>query len=670
MKKARFGGPFSLLSLCSMISVNNLSVQFGGTPLFDHISFIINDKDRIGLVGKNGAGKSTLLKIIKNIQKADEGEVVAPSGNTIGYLPQEMISGSTKTVVEEAMTAFSEILELKEKIGSLEHEIKVRTDFESDEYHDLIRKHSEAYERFNMLEGSSIQTNTEKVLTGLGFDINEFTRPMSQFSSGWQMRVELAKILLRVPDVVLLDEPTNHLDIESIEWLEAFLINYKGAVVLVSHDRAFLDNVTKRTVEISLGKIYDYRANYSGYITLREERLDSQIATYNNQQRQIRQIERFVERFRYKSTKAAQVQSRIKMLEKIDEVELDVFDESGINFRFPKSPHSGKIILEAKHLSKDYPQKRVLNDLNFSVIKNDRIAFVGKNGEGKTTLSKVIVRQTPHTGELKYGHNVVIGYYAQDQSDFLDPDRTVFQTIDDIATGDIRPKIRTILGGFLFSGDSIDKKVKVLSGGEKSRLSLAKMLLIPSNLLILDEPTNHLDMHSKDILKNALIRYDGTLILVSHDRDFLKGLTNRVFEFRRGSIREYLGDIYDFLDARKIQALSQLELSEKTTGSEPAKKVSSNKVNWEKRKDFEKELRKMQNLITKSESEIGRLEDEINKTEEMLVQPEKFKDKVLGSQLYNEYEKWKSLLDKEMKKWENLHFDLEELGKKNPDKGT
>ncbi|MGA3014180.1 MAG: ATP-binding cassette domain-containing protein [Bacteroidales bacterium] len=648
-----------------MISINNLSVQFSGTPLFDHVSFIINDKDRIGLVGKNGAGKSTLLRIINSLQKPDEGDVIIPSGDTIGYLQQEIISGSTKTVVEEAMTAFYEIMEIKEKIASLEHEIKSRTDFDSEEYHDLIRKHSECYERFNLLEGSSIQTNTEKVLTGLGFEIKEFSLPMNHFSSGWQMRVELAKILLRVPDVILLDEPTNHLDIESIQWLEEYLINYKGAVVLVSHDRAFLDNVTKRTIEISMGKIFDYRANYSGYIALREERLDSQIATYNNQQRQIRQIERFVERFRYKATKAAQVQSRIKMLEKIDEIELDVFDDSSITFRFPKAPHSGKIVLEAKHLVKDYPQKRVLNDLNFSVIKNDRIAFVGKNGEGKTTLSKVIVKQTPHTGELKYGHNVVIGYYAQDQSDFLDPDRTVFQTIDDIATGDIRPKIRTILGGFLFSGDTIDKKVKVLSGGEKSRLSLAKLLLVPSNLLILDEPTNHLDMHSKDILKNALIRYDGTLIVVSHDRDFLRGLTNRVFEFKKGTIKEYLGDIYDFLDARRIQTLSQLETAEKT--EEPTKKSSYNKEMWTRRKDFEKEIRKIQNQITKSESEIEMLENEIGKTEEMLIQPEKFKDKVIGGQLFNDYEKWKSLLEKEMKKWEDLNMQKEELEKKDPD---
>jgi ATP-binding cassette subfamily F protein 3 len=402
-------------------------------------------------------------------------------------------------------------------------------------------------------------------------------------------------------------------------------------------------------------------------VTLREERLDSQIATYNNQQRQIRQIERFVERFRYKATKAAQVQSRIKMLEKIGEVELDVFDESGIKFRFPKAPHSGKIILEAKHLTKDYPQKRVLSDLHFSVIKNDRIAFVGKNGEGKTTLSKIIVKQTSHTGELKYGHNVVTGYYAQDQSDFLDPDKTVFQTIDDIATGDIRPKIRTILGGFLFGGDAIDKKVKVLSGGEKSRLSLAKLLLTPSNLLILDEPTNHLDMRSKDILKNALFQYDGTLIIVSHDRDFLQGLTNRVFEFRHGGIREYLGDIYDFLEARKLSKLSQLETSGKAAGSEPVRKLSVQKENREKRKDFDKELRKIRNQVAKSENEIGRLESEIRMTEAMLIQPEKFKDKVLGPQLYKEYERMKEQLEKEMKRWEEFQLDLEELEKKKPD---
>jgi len=650
-----------------MISVNNLSIQFGGTPLFDRIAFIINEKDRIGLVGKNGAGKSTLLKIIKGLQKPDEGEVVEPSGSTIGYLPQELEATSEKTVLDEAMTAFSEILDLKAKIGFLENEIKNRTDFESESYHNLIHEHSEAYERFNLMEGQSIHANTEKVLTGLGFEISDFNRPLGQFSSGWQMRVVLAKILLRFPDVILLDEPTNHLDIESIEWLEEFLINYRGAVVLVSHDRAFLDNVTKRTIEISLGKIYDYKANYSGYITLREERLDSQIATYNNQQRQIRQIERFVERFRYKSTKAAQVQSRIKMLSKIEEVELDVFDDTDIHFRFPPAPHSGKIVLEARHLTKDYEQKRVLEDLHFSVIKNDRIAFVGKNGEGKTTLSKIIVKQISHTGDLKYGHNVVLGYYAQDQSDFLDPDKTVFQTIDEIATGDIRPKIRAILGGFLFSGDAIDKKVKVLSGGEKSRLALAKLLLTPSNFLILDEPTNHLDMRSKDILKSALIQYDGTLVVVSHDRDFLRGLTNRVFEFRNKTIKEYIGDIYDFLESRKIRTLRQLETNQKGRNEGSDKKASANKLNWEKRKDAGKELRKLQTRIQQSETVIEKLENDIKETEEILIQPEKFKDKVLGGKVYNEYNRLKILLENEMKKWEELQQELEELEKRKPD---
>ncbi len=646
-----------------MISVNNLSVQFGGDPLFDHISFIVNDKDRIGLVGKNGAGKSTLLKIIKNIQVPDEGDVVVPSGQTIGYLPQEMATFTTKTVFEEALTAFAEVIQLQETIHHLDNQIKERTDYETESYHHLLRKHSDAYERFHMLEGQSIHINTEKVLTGLGFAVTDFSRPLKQFSSGWQMRVELAKILLQQPDLLLLDEPTNHLDIESIQWLEEFIGNYRGAVILVSHDRAFLDNVTRRTIEISLGKIYDYKANYSGYIDLREERLESQLATYNNQQRQIRQIERFVERFRYKSSKASQVQSRVKMLEKIEEVELDIFDESGIRFRFPPAPPSGKIILEAKHLSKDYPQKRVLNDLNFSVIKHDRIAFVGKNGEGKTTLSKVIVKHTEHSGELKYGHNVVIGYYAQDQADFLDPEKTVFQTIDEIATGDIRPKIRAILGGFLFSGDSIDKKVKVLSGGEKSRLSLAKLLLTPSNLLILDEPTNHLDMHSKDILKSALLQYDGTLIVVSHDRDFLQGLTNRMFEFREGTIREYIGDIYDFLEMRKLKHLDELSANQKKQpASTPAADASSaKKMNYEKKRSFEKEIRKVRNQITRSEEEIGKLENKLKETEAILIQPDKFKDKVLGVQMYKEYERIKLLLEQEMKSWEKFQEQLDEM---------
>jgi len=645
-----------------MISVNNLSVHFGGTPLFDHVSFIINDKDRIGLVGKNGAGKSTLLKIIKGLQPADEGEVVIPSMHLIGYLPQEMATTSTKTVFEEALTAFAEIINLKDRIAKLEHDLKTRTDFESPEYHKLIHVHADALDRYHMLEGQSIHVDTEKVLTGLGFLPEDFDRSMNQFSSGWQMRVEIAKILLQQPDVILFDEPTNHLDIESIQWLEEFLVTYRGAVVLVSHDRTFLDTVTKRTIEISLGKIYDYKANYSEYVELREDRLESQVATFNNQQRQVRQIERFVERFRYKSSKAKQVQSRIKLLEKIDEVEIDVFDESSIHFRFQNAPHSGNIVLEAKNLCKEYPQKKVLNNLNFNVIRHDRIAFVGKNGEGKTTLSKIIAKVLDHTGELKYGQNIKLGYYAQDQTDYLDPEKTVFTTIDDIATGDIRPKIRTILGGFLFGGETIDKKVKVLSGGEKSRLSLAKLLLTPSNLLVLDEPTNHLDMRSKDILKSALLQYDGTLILVSHDRDFLQGLTNRLFEFRNGGIREYIGDIYDFLEARKIQSFSQLAAAKSNPqNAVPQVPVSANKQNWEKKKNYDKEVRKVQNQITKVEAEIALLEENIKKTEEILIQPEKFKDKVTGAQLYNEYEHLRNRLNVEMKNWEDLHGLLEKM---------
>ncbi|MCK9204847.1 MAG: ABC-F family ATP-binding cassette domain-containing protein [Bacteroidales bacterium] len=645
-----------------MISINNLSVQFGGESLFDHVSFFINDKDRLGLVGKNGAGKSTLLKIIKGIQKANEGDVIFPDGFTVGYLPQEMEPHSLKNVMEEAMTAFSEVIQLEEKIADCEHQISQRTDYESDSYHKLIRIHSDTLERYHLLGGQAIHVNIEKILTGLGFERDEFDRKLTTFSSGWQMRVEIAKILLQQPNLILFDEPTNHLDIDSIQWLEEFLADFKGAVVLVSHDRAFLDNVTKRTIEISKGKIYDYKANYSDYVVMREERMESQIATHNNQQRQIRQIERFVDRFRSKATKAKQVQSRIKMMEKIDLVEVDMVDDSGIRFRFPPAPHSGKIILEAEHLCKDYPQKRVLNDLTFSVIKNDRIAFVGKNGEGKTTLSKVITNQVDYTGSLKFGHNIVIGYYAQDQSDYLDPEKTVFKTIDDIAVGDIRARIKGILGGFLFSGDDIEKKVKVLSGGEKSRLSLAKLLLTPANLLILDEPTNHLDMRSKDVLKNALLQFNGTLIVVSHDRDFLQGLTNRVFEFRHGIMKEYIGDIYDFLEQRRLRNLDELAINQKHLEAGTREEgISQNKLNWEKKKENDREIRKIKSQIAKSESEIERMEREIREMESMLGNPEKYQAKIQDGSLYKEYESLKGSLAREMKRWEELQYELEIL---------
>jgi len=645
-----------------MISLNDISVQFGGEPLFDHISFIINEKDRIGLVGKNGAGKSTVLRIIDNRHQPDEGKVVIPQRCTIGYLEQEMDLKSDRTVYGEAKSAFKEVEGLLEKIGKTEKELEERTDFDSKEYQKLMKRHHDAYERFQLIGGHSVEADIEKTLIGLGFRTSDFVRPLSQFSSGWQMRVELAKILLLKPSLVMLDEPTNHLDIESIQWLEEYLINYQGAVIIVSHDRAFLDNVTKRTIEITFGKVYDYRTNYSDYAQLREERMESQLAAFNNQQRQVRQIERFIERFRYKNTKSKQVQSRVKMLEKLDEVEIDLIDENSIHFTFPPAPHAGKIIVEASGLTKNYPGTHVFGGLNFHVINGERIAFVGRNGEGKTTLSKILAGVTDYEGHLKFGQHVIKGYYAQDQADSLDPNKTVFTTIDDIAIGDIRPKIRTILGSFLFSGDDTEKKVKVLSGGERSRLSLAKLLLTPSNLLILDEPTNHLDMRSKDILKNALLQFTGTLIIVSHDRDFLQGLTNRVFEFRNQTIKEYIGDIYDFLEQRKLRNLQQLEKKERILNREQqVETASGNKMSWEKRKQLDKEERKVKTQISRCESEIESLEMKILKKEEILGNPGKFSDQVGDEDLYKDYEALKIKLQQEMDRWALLHEELDAI---------
>jgi ATP-binding cassette subfamily F protein 3 len=645
-----------------MISVNNLSIHFTGTDLFSNASFLINDRDRIGLVGKNGSGKTTLMNIISGYIVPQEGEVIIPSNTSIGFLQQEMETHSLKTIFEEALTAFSETLILEEKIHHLTKEIAERTDYESKEYSRLIHQLTEANERFQIVGGQSMEGETEKVLTGLGFKRTDFQRPMVEFSSGWQMRVELSKILLQKPNVILLDEPTNHLDIESIQWLEDFLINYYGAVVLVSHDRAFLDNVTKRTIEISLGQIYDYKAGYSEYVKMREDRLEQQVSAYNNQQKQINQIERFIERFRYKSTKAKQVQSRIKMLEKIDEISFDEIDNSAIHFRFPPAPRSGKVVLEAHNLGKNYGDLQVLHKLNFAVINGDRIAFVGRNGEGKTTLSRIIVNELEFSGTLKYGHNVQIGYFAQNQGDYLDPEKTVFETIDDIAVGDIRKRVRTILGSFLFSGETIDKKVKVLSGGEKSRLSLAKLLLTPSNLLILDEPTNHLDMQSKDILKNALIQFDGTLIIVSHDRDFLQGLTNKVFEFRDQKIKEHLGDIYDFLEYRKVENLKQLEIARKEDKGKEINQ-SENKLNREKKKQLEKDLRKINTQITKGEEKISQIETEMKKLDELLSNPKAYSSELNYFDLSKQYDQLKKDLETEMQLWEELHQKIELLNK-------
>ena len=644
-----------------MFSINNLSMQFNGEFLFEDVSFIINKRDRIGLVGKNGAGKTTRMRLITGEMVPESGNIVIPSEGTIGYLPQEMKLRSEKTVMQEAFKAFAETNELERRIEKYTREISEREDFHSESYHKLVEKLADANERFAMMGGATQEAGAEKVLLGLGFEKTDFQRPLSEFSGGWQMRVELAKILLRNPDLLLLDEPTNHLDIESIQWLESFLMDYSGAVILISHDRAFLDNVTKRTVEISKGKIYDYKASYSDYEQLREERLEQEMAMFNNQQKEIAQIERFITRFRAKSTKARQVQSRVKLLEKMDKVEVDELDTTGIHFRFNQAPPSGKVVIEATGVGKKYGDKTVLENLDFSVSRGERLAFVGRNGEGKTTLSRIIISELEHSGELKIGHNVKIGYYAQNQTELLDGEKTVFQTLDDVAVGDIRPRIRSILGGFLFQGDDIDKKVKVLSGGEKSRLAIAKLLLSPANLLVLDEPTNHLDMRSKDILKSALLQFGGTTIVVSHDRDFLQGLTNKVFEFRNRKIKEFLGDIYDFIESRNIQTLSDLEQARKDASSADTIADSVNKLQWERKKEAEREIRKIKNQIARCENRMSELESKILNAEKIISNPVDFPDDLNNDDFYKNYSALKAELKSMETEWENLNLKLEEL---------
>ncbi len=644
-----------------MLSVNNLSVYFTGKYLFDDINFLITERDRIGLVGKNGAGKTTLLRIITGEQMPENGTVSKPSDLLIGYLPQEVVTTGAGSVFVETIKAFDKVLKLKSEGERLSNEITERTDFHSGEYLKLIEKLNDCNEHFRVLGGHEMEGETEKVLIGLGFKPADFSRKLSEFSGGWRMRVELAKLLLKKPGLLLLDEPTNHLDIESIQWLEEYLQNFRGAVVIVSHDRAFLDNVTNRTIEISLGRIFDFKTSYSEYVELRSDMQEQQMAAFTNQQKQLADIEKFIERFRYKATKSRQVQSKIKMLDKIDRVEVDDVDKSSIHFKFPPAPPSGKIVIEANALAKSYGSNRVFSNVDFAIERNDFIAFVGKNGEGKTTLAKIITEDLDHSGECKIGHNVKIGYYAQNQADLLDPDRTVFQTIDDVAVGEIRPKVRNILGSFLFAGEDIEKKVKVLSGGEKSRLALAKLLLSPVNLLVLDEPTNHLDMMSKDILKNALLMYDGTLIVVSHDRDFMQGLTNKVFEFRDGNVRQHLGDIYDFLDKKRLATLDQLNIQRANARNDNSEPVSQQKVNYEKKKLLDKELRKVSNRIEKSEEEIHRIESEIAAIDHMLANPDKHLAQMEDGSIYTRYEELKIQLKSEMDNWEMLHLEHEEI---------
>lgn len=638
-----------------MISVNKLSVNFTGDFLFKDLSFVVGDKERIGLVGKNGAGKSTLLKIIHGEQEAASGTITITTDYQSGYLPQEIITGYNTSVKEEAMSAFKEQKMLKRRIDETHDLITHRSDYDSDEYIALTQYLSDSMERFQQLGGHTMEGDTEKVLSGLGFRNSDFVRPMQEFSNGWQMRVNLAKILLQKPEIILLDEPTNHLDIESIQWLEEYLANYDGCLILVSHDRAFLDRVTNRTIEITFGTIQDYKCSYSEYVQQRMERVELQQNAFENQQKQIADIERFIERFRYKASKAKQVQSRIKLLDKMDKVDVENVDKSSIFFRFPPAPHSGKVTVDMDGVRLGYDKKTVLQNICFSLLKGERVAFVGRNGEGKSTMVKSIVGDLmPQEGEVKLGHQVLIGYYAQNQAALLHPEKTVFETIDDIAVGDIRPKIRSILGSFLFTTEDTMKKVKVLSGGEKSRLALAKLLLSPFNLLILDEPTNHLDMRSKDVLKNALLQYEGSMILVSHDRDFLQGLTEKVIEFKDGTIKTYIGDVYDFLEKKKIDSFNELQIQLKNS-PENFKVTSSNKESWKKRKEEEASLRRQQNRLSKLEKEISEITKMLHLIETEMSDPDFYADPDHSDMKFQQYELLKRQLMEKEEEWLMLH---------------
>jgi len=643
-----------------MISVNNVTVTFSGTDLFSEISFVINPRDRVGLAGKNGAGKSTLLKVIIGQQALDKGSITIPSGIKLGYLPQQMVLPQGKTVMDETLTAFSEVKTLESRIKQINNEIASRTDYHTDSYLDLIHELTEISERFDMVGGHKIHAEVEQTLKGLGFASTDFNRPTSEFSGGWKMRIELAKLLLQKPDVFLLDEPTNHLDIESIQWLEEFLANYQGAVVLISHDRVFLDTITKRTVEISLGKIYDYNAPYSQYLILRQERMDQQIAAYNNQQKMINDTEKFIERFRYKATKSVQVQSRIKQLDKVERIEIDETDKSSIHFRFPAAPRAGSIVIEAENLSLGYGKGNILENVNFILERGEKIAFVGRNGEGKSTFAKAVLGQLKPEGLLKIGHNVSIGYYAQNQDELLDMNKTVFQTLDEVAIGDIRTKLRDILGSFLFTGENIDKKVMVLSGGERARLALAKLLLQPYSLLLLDEPTNHLDIKSKDILKSALMHYDGTIILVSHDRDFLQGLASTVYEFKNKQVKQFKGDIQYFLQKKRLESLSEIEKKEsrqkeKTEISNTL--TTDTKQQYLNKKENEKIVRKAKQLVEKSEEQIALLEQKIADLHKKLEIPEN----ATNQQLFDALQAANIQLEKEIEQWEMNHLEYEKL---------
>lgn len=652
-----------------MISVEGLKVEFNATPLFEDVSYVINKKDRIALVGKNGAGKSTMLKILAGLQHPTAGTVSIPRECTIGYLPQVMVLSDERTVMQEAELAFEHIFEMQADIERMNQELADRTDYESEDYQKLIDRFTHENDRFLMMGGTNYQAEIERTLQGLGFSRADFDRPTSEFSGGWRMRIELAKLLLRRPDVLLLDEPTNHLDIESIQWLENFLATRANAVVLVSHDRAFLNNVTTRTIEISCGRIYDYKVKYDEFVVLRKERREQQLRAYENQQKQIEDTEAFIERFRYKATKAVQVQSRIKQLEKIERIEVDEEDNSALRLKFVCSSRSGNYPVICEDVAKAYGDHVVFHDVNLTINRGEKVAFVGKNGEGKSTLVKCIMGEiSDYTGKLMLGHNVQIGYFAQNQAQLLDGELTVFDTIDRVAVGDIRLKIRDILGAFMFGGEASDKKVKVLSGGERTRLAMIKLLLEPVNFLILDEPTNHLDMRSKDVLKEAIHDFDGTVIIVSHDRDFLDGLATKVYEFGGGVVKEHLGGIYDFLKKKQIENLNELQkspsLSESPTGAKKpsaaeAPQASAGRLSYEEQKELNKRLKKLERRVADCEAEIEQTEAAIAILEEKMATPEGASD----MSLYEQHQKLKQQLDHVMEEWDAASTELEEAKK-------
>ncbi|MBE6195744.1 MAG: ABC-F family ATP-binding cassette domain-containing protein [Rikenellaceae bacterium] len=639
-----------------MISLDSLTVSYGGWTLFDNISFLINPKDRIGLVGKNGAGKTTLLRLIIGEQQPTSGAVTKNADCTVGYLPQQMKVADTTTLVQETAKAFDEVLRLEAEIERLTLEIGERTDYESEAYAELLHRLNDANDRYHILGGETRDADIEKTLLGLGFRREDFGRATSEFSGGWRMRIELAKLLLRRPSIFLLDEPTNHLDIESIQWLEEYLKNYNGAVLVISHDRAFLDNVTNRTVELSLGKIYDYKVPYSKYVVLRAERREQQMAAYENQQRLIEKTEEFIEKFRYKPTKSNQVQSRIKQLEKLDRIEVDEEDLATLNIKFPPAPRSGQVVAELKELGMSFGRKHVFSGAEFTISKGDKIALVGRNGEGKTTLARLLIGHlTPTEGSIRLGANVNIGYYAQNQEDLMNGEITVYDTLDKVAVGDIRTRLRDILGAFLFRGEDIEKKVKVLSGGERSRLALASLMLEPHNLLVLDEPTNHMDMRSKDILKSALLKYDGTVVVVSHDREFLDGMVDKVYEFRDGGVKEYLGGIYYFLEKRKLESLQEVERKATPVAAAAApKEASSGKLSYEQKKEQEKLVRKLRKAVEAVESELAGVEQQIAQWDEKLAAATEYIEAD-----YAAYNALKARYDKLMHEWEKTSYELE-----------